>query len=334
MRCTHLLSINTLLLNRTQCDRMALDEHEGYFLLCQRLMEVAQHIHNCPLLISCLKTLFICQENVESPVTITLLTLLEAKVKELSLQQIISLSFLLKDVSSSSHINTIKMALPQQFEKQLETQLLRYDMSLMCDALKFACVNRLSPSKIQYIADALLASDTSFWPTHHVFSLLRSIETIPNVKKNGLEPLLQASLKCLAVLVKQCKQEDLLLAMTATQKSFSSLNRSWYNQELCEKVAQRVIREKWPLKSTATISCAFSAFPFLHVQFLEYFSSLIVNNQSAASLMDPSYLLLPFSSTIYKPRNFQAMIKVLLSSPRLKISLSVRNLFIFDYFNI
>ena len=55
-------------------------------------------------------------------------------------------------------------------------------------------------------------------------------------------------------------------------------------------MAQRVIREEGPIEATATISCAFSAFPFLHAELLDYLSSLIVNNKSTASLMHQHHL--------------------------------------------
>ena len=157
------------------------------------------------------------------------------------------------------------------------------------------------------------------------------MDTIPNLAEMRLEQLLEASLQRLSDLIDECEKNDLLWMARSIRRNFSLENRSWYNPDLCEKLAERVIREEWPIEATATISWTLSAFPFLHAELLDYLSSLIVNNKSTASLMgnrSPSYLLLPFSSTRYKPSNFGAMMEVILSSPQLKLILNdseVRN---------
>ena len=189
---------------------------------------------------------------------------------------------------------------------------------MMCEALDYACVNWMRRRTIRFISDSLLASDAHYWPSHHVLNLIRSIGTIRNVPRVGLEPLLQTSLDRLAQMVDQCDKDDLLRVMAIVQKCFSSHNRSWFNENLCSQVAERVIKERWSLEQTTVVSSAFTSFPFFHKEFLQYLANLIISCKNEAALMDPFYLLRPFSSTQFKPVNFKKMMDVLFSSPNLK----------------
>jgi FAST kinase domain-containing protein 2 len=213
-------------------------------------------------------------------------------------------------------IEALKIALPMVFESQMETQLEFDNQSLLLDAFQYACIHRFPQAKIQFIVEGLFASDPSNWPVHQVLSVLRSMEGIRNLTEIGLNPLLEVSLQRLVVLVDDCKPEDLLRVMVIVQRSFSGHeNRSWFNQTLCEKIAERIVRERWPLEATSRISWAFNIFPFVHSEFLEYLANLIVGCKNDASHIDPNLLLL-FAYTSYKPRNLEAMMEVLFSSPR------------------
>lgn len=300
----------------------ALRKHEGFVLLCERLMEGANSINDVHDLINCFKTLLLYKVDVESPVIVTLLN--SFKVKELTLPQIISLGFLLKEIQlSSSLVANIITALSRAFECQLETELQRHNLAMICGALNYALDNRLQQPTIKFISDTLLESDSSYWPCHHVLDLIRSMGTVPNVTKVGLKPLLQTSLDRLAQLVDHCDKDDLLHIMSIVQQRFSSQNRSWFNENLCNKVAKRVIKENWSLQQTTVVSLTFSSFPFVHDKLLQYLANLIVSCRVEASLIDPSYLLRPFSSTQFKPANFKKMVDVILSSPQLKFIESV-----------
>lgn len=296
----------------------ALHKHEGFVLLCHKLRKVAPNIRDSTDLINCLKTLSLCEVDSKSRIVLTLLHLLKAKINELSIRDVSYLGFLLRKMPRSSLVRALQTALPIVYETQLETQLQLDNLGMMLEAFQYACMHHLTRDKIQFIVQGLFASDPSNWPVHSVLSALRSMDSIRNLSELGLDELLEVLLQRLATLVDQCKEEDLVHAMTVIKKSFTSYqNRGWYNLELCEKVAERVVREKWPLKSTSAISWTFGNFPFVHGEFFEYLSSLIVSCKSEASLIEPSYFLVPFSSISYKPANFEAMMKVLLSSPRL-----------------
>ena len=216
----------------------------------------------------------------------------------------------------SSLIQALKIALPMVFESNMETQLELDNRGLLLDAFQYACIHRFPQAKIQFIVQGLFASDPNSWSVHQVLSVLRSMDSIRNLTEIGLNPLLEASLQRLAVLVDECKPEDLLRVMTIIKRSFSgNENRSWFNQSLCEKLAERIVRERWPLEATSRVSWAFNVFPFAHSEFMEYLANIIVGCKSDASLIDPNLLLL-FASTSYKPRNLETMMEVLLSSSR------------------
>ena len=257
----------------------------------------------------------------ESRVILTLLQLLKGRVNQLSPWEIDSLGSLLNQLETSPHLQELQNALQLELERKIEIELKFDNLDQVCQALQFASCKRLSQPKVQFIIRRLLASDTGSWSSTHIFGLLRSVERLwksPAQDLSVLVDLLQALFNQLAQGVNQCRLGDLLSIMVSVSKIFQFKNRSWYNQPFCDKVAERVIRQRWPLFQTTIASRFFSSFSYVHNDFLDYLSTLVVSHSKEALLLDPSYLLKPFSSTNYKPANFETMMQVLLSSPRLK----------------
>jgi len=301
-------------------DLQVLQKNEGFIILCHRLRKLAPTIRKHTELIDCLKTLVFCEVDGASRVICTLLELLKDRVKELSLRNIFLSSFLLKKLDRSSLLGELQTALVLSFESQLETQLQRDNGALVLDIFQFACAYQVSRPKMKVIVDCLLATDPNKWLTNQVLSVLRSMERLSQMKKIGLDlfdDLLQATLKRLAELVDQCKQDDLLRVLLSLSKVYELNNRSWYNQQFCERVAERAVRERWSLYATSRVAQTHSVFSFVHAEVLEYLSTLIVRHKDI-SQKDPSYLLVPFASTNYKPVNFEDVMEVLLSSDLLK----------------
>ena len=309
-----------------------LQKNEGFIILCHRLRKLAPTIRKRTELIDCLKTLVFCEVNGTSRLICTLLELLKDRVKELSLRNIFLLCFLLKKLFNSSSLQReLQTALVLSFEYQLETQLQRDNGALLLDIFQFACTYQVSRPKMKFIVNSLLATDPNKWSPNQVLSALRSMERLSQMKKIGLDlfdDLLQATLKRLAELVDQCKQEDLLRVLLNLSKVYEWNNRSWYNQQFCEKVAERAVRERWSLYASSRVAQTHSVFSFVHAEVLEYLSTLIVRHKDI-SQKDPSYLLVPFASTSYKPVNFKAVMDVLLSSDLLKTNQAASPVLIF-----
>lgn len=209
----------------------------------------------------------------------------------------------------------LRTALRSAFETNLESQLECDDVDMLRDTFVFASHNKVSPSKVQFIIDTILASNPSKWSFKHIYSLLASISIISHLPGIHLESLLKTLPKWLTDQVDKCNKKDLQRVLL---KIGTSYKLSLYNQQFFEKVAERVVRERWPLHYTSAVCWAFGIFPFVHPELLEHLSTLIVQRTKLVSTGDPNYFLEPFSSTNYKPTNFEAMIEVLLSCDRLK----------------
>jgi hypothetical protein len=286
-------------------------------------------------LIDCLNALVVCKVDKESRVIHTLLELLQHRVKELSLSNILSLSSLVHKLDGFSLFKRLKNALVLSFESQLETQLQRDNVALMLDAFLFARMHEVSYPKRKFIMDNLLASDKNKWSLANVLIALDSLKKFTQGGKQMTSDfhvnLIHASLKRLAELIYECEQIELLRVMLILSRFYEWNSRIWYNQQFFERVAERAVLERWSLDATARVAHTHSIFFFVHTEVLEYLATLIVGHKFI-SQKDPLYLLVPFASTNYRPVNFEAVMKALLSSNYLKNNQSyspVRLFFIF-----
>ena len=312
-------------ISRSQNHLEALQKHEGFVLLCRQLREVAPGIQKPSVLIHCLRALVLCEVDGESQVVAALLELLLEKAYQLSLTDIQLLDLQLSKLESSPFIQNFRTALLSVFETNLETDLERKNLKMMREVFRYACHSPVSPAKVQFIADSLLASDPKKWPISVVCNTLGDMAQRREIP---VEPLLQTLLQLLTDQVDQCDKKDLLYLMVRLGRVYKWHIRHWYNQEFCKKVAERVIRERWSLYEASKVCWAFGILPFVHERLLEYFSTLIIRpSKHLTSTSNPFQLIMPFSSTNYKPTNFDKMMSVLLSFPSFKsirTALSVR----------
>ena len=291
-----------------------LQNHEGFVLLCERLREVTHTIENPITLIHFLKTLVFCEVDGESRVIVSLLQSLRDKASQLSLTDIQLLDFILNKLEANPHLVELRTTLVSVFETNLEAQLKRKNLKMMLEVFRYACHSRVSPTKLQFIADCLLASDPSKWPISLVCNALIDLA---HRREIPVEPLHHSLLQRLSDQVDQCHKKDLQRLVVKIGRVHRWHIGNWYHQKLCEKVAERVIGERWSLLETSLVCWTFTMLPYVHTELLEYLSTLIIRGKSKMST-NPSHLLMLFSSSNYKPTNFDEMIKVFTSSPRLQ----------------
>ena len=288
----------------------ALQNHVVFIKLCHQLRKLAPVMTDSSDLVVCLKTLTFCGVPPSSRIIQTLLQLIKARVNDLELQQIIFLNFLLKKLKSPL-ADALLIALPIVFQSQLEVQMDVDKLGRMCDCLRYAIDNRLPAAKIQFIADKLLAYARP-WETERLCDLIWSLRRTRYLPENGLLPLLVDVLNQLAKRVDHCDRRDLERTLVAIGENNTPNSRHWYNEELFNKTAERVVRERWNFKQTSAISRTFSKVWFVNFEYLDYYAELIAE-ATASFQVHPHYLIAPFAVANYKPPAFDRMMDVLLS---------------------
>lgn len=296
---------------RTKYQPEILHSHPSFIKLCRRLRKVAPSYHNVNDLLNCLKTLSLCKVPEDSQIFKTILHLIKEKVNEMSLQQIIYLDFLLEK-SSDPLARALTIALPIVFHIQLVPQLDYQKIELMCDALSYAATRSLPAASIKFISDSIYGYRGSI--THEqLLKLLWSLFKVKDVEGIGCLPLLYMVLRKLSAEVNHISQKELqmVLIRMGSQNSVQMRN-FWYDQDVCQAVARRVVNEQWSSSATAEVSRTFAKFGFVDHEFLDYLASTL-RKEIPGAPFDPFYLLFPFAVANKMPQDFDPVIEKILS---------------------
>lgn len=287
-----------------------LHNHAGFIELCRQLQKAAPHMRDPTHLVVCLKTLTFCHIAPGSRIIQTLLHLIKTKINDLDLQQIVFLHYLLQKLKCPL-TDAMTIALPIVFQAHLETKLDPDNKKNLCGYLRYAVEHNMQNSKIMFIAEKLL-SNNSEWGTDQVYSVIRSLGQARYLYDCDLSSLSMNVLTLATKLVDYFEARQLEKIVVTIGENYSHRNRHhWYNEDLCMRVAQRIVRERFPLSPTSKIGRTFSKISYVSFEFLDYYSSLIVGSNEQLE-MHPHYVLAPFAVANYKPHDFNEMVNKLL----------------------
>lgn len=258
-----------------------------------------------------MKTLSICQVPEDSLIYQTILHLMKEKVNDMSLQQIIHFNSLLED-SKNPLARALTIALPIVFQTQLVTQLDKQDVDLMVDAMSYVAPLSIPVASIKLIADSITAYRGSI-STDQLFSLIWTLSTMRDLKEKKCLPLLTMVLKRLSGVVGEMSLADLQAVVVRIGTRHSATNRNfWYDEDLCQAIARRVVNERWSSVASASVARTFTKFGFVDHDFIDYFASALKKSIPPAPF-DPYYLLAPFALTGDQvPRDFDSVIENIL----------------------
>ena len=269
------------------------------------------HIADPRHLVTCIKSLEMCDVAANSRVMQKVLHALKNKINELELDDIFFLSFLLKKAVEDPLAKAILIALPVVFETQLEVKLPQDDVDTLSNALEYAAKIKLPAPKLQFIANRLMQTDADTWTFRQTNNILFSFSEILNPDVSGLLPLMNMALERMAQLVDQCDQKKLYGVAKLIKQKFTSENPHWYNESLCEALATRMMESgKAPLHFVTTLAAAFTKTAYVNFEFLEFFSNQIAKPLPSNFRVN---LLSYFAMANYKPENFETLMRDVLA---------------------
>lgn len=123
--------------------------------LCQSLKSQIRHLE-LDQLIDVMKFLCYLGVPVDAQILCTVLNLIAKQVNDLSLQQIVFLDFIMKDLKSTPLVKALKIALPIVFEANLQLKCNYDDVSQMCELLVFAAKKHNMEKSTDMLVDALI----------------------------------------------------------------------------------------------------------------------------------------------------------------------------------
>lgn len=92
----------------------------------------------------------------------------------------------------------------------------------------------------------------------------------------------------------------------------------WFNESVCRAIAERLVREHWPLQTTTNVARTFSKMAFVHFEFLDHFSQVIVESD-LSKFTQFAHSISCFAVANYRPKNFDALKQIFEAVPAAKM---------------
>ncbi|XP_032664876.1 uncharacterized protein LOC116841261 [Odontomachus brunneus] len=192
-----------------------IESHIGFIHLCEIINRGVRYL-NINNVIKCLKILIYFQTQGNTLLIQSLLQMIRANVNEMSIRNIIFLSFLLKRMESTPLRDALLIAMSVVFEIQLPTKLETDDIFFLMDSLRFMSNHNIQNQNINDIILKSLCKHKHTWNIQAAKSIFYSLcmmpqlsplgyEILPNVQKILISKVDELSIKDIATILKKLK---------------------------------------------------------------------------------------------------------------------------------
>lgn len=171
----------------------------------------------------------------------TLLQMIRQNVNNLTLQQIIFLDFLLKQVTVTPLSDALLIALPIVFEVQLPYKMDGDNFSHLTDLLQYATRNKLSDRAVNHLLNALDRHKNKM----DVRGALSIIWSLCDLKQNeSFASLLKCALNVVVHSGEELKISDLETTLTKLTFRYNAKHSYYFNREYFDLVADHTVEHE------------------------------------------------------------------------------------------
>lgn len=129
---------------------------------------------------------------------------------------------------------------------------------------------------------------------------------IENQDKPDLLLLLDLALERLPRIVNNATSRDLDRMIIILGQNFKFQKPYWFKESVCRAIAERIVREHWPLYTTTNAARTFAKMAYVHFEFLDHFSRVIVE-ADPSKFTQFAHSVSCFAVPNYRPKNFAAL---------------------------
>ncbi|GLV33272.1 XNP [Carabus blaptoides fortunei] len=247
----------------------------------------------------------------------TLMQMIRQNVNNLTLQQIIFLDFLLKQVTVTPLSDALLIALPIVFEVQLPYKMDGDNFSHLTDLLQYATRNKLSDKTVNHLLNALERHKNKM----DVRGALSIVWSLCDLKQNdSFAPLLKYALNIVVHSGEEIKISDLETTLTKLTFRYNAKYAYYFNREYFDLVAEHTVENDLGYQQAIWILQKFTKVGHTHTGLLDYISTLCHTDHTLVSDSTPwnmFILVSGFAGTDYRPRYWESIRQGILENENL-----------------
>ncbi|KYM97993.1 hypothetical protein ALC62_11339 [Cyphomyrmex costatus] len=258
----------------TEEDLQNIKQHIGFMRLCEvlnrniRLMKTNE-------IITSLRILTYFKIPASCVLTQSLLQMIRANVNEISIQDIINITILLKKMDNTPLRDALLIALPVVFEAQLPTKLDPDNIFILTQSLRFICENGINNPKIQNVILKSLQKFENELDIQTAWSIFCSLCIISYPSPMAFELLFNIQ----KILINDSKQLTIpeiiralhkLVLVTARNKEYGC---RFYNEALVDAFINSALSAEISFDSSIYLLKRLNELNYAHIPFLEYLAA-------------------------------------------------------------
>ncbi|KYN32594.1 hypothetical protein ALC56_13075 [Trachymyrmex septentrionalis] len=256
-------------------DLQNINQHIGFMHLCEVLNRNIRLMKTNEIIIS-LKVLTYFKIPVNSVLIQSLLQMIRANINELSLKNIIIISFIFKKMDSTPLRDALLIALPVVFETQLPTKLDPDNIIMLKRSLRFINENSINNPKIQNIILKSLQKFEKDLDAQTAWSILCSLCVTSYLSPMHFELLFNIQ----KILISNAKQLNMGEILTGLHKLVLAIARNkeygckFYNEALMDAFVNSALStEELSFNNCIRLLKHLNDLNYVHIPFLEYLAA-------------------------------------------------------------
>lgn len=294
-------------------------DHNGFDNMCHLLKFKAPRMDSSGL-ISSLKVLVYFGLKTESLIVQRVLQLIKNQINDLTLNELLFLSFLLKNIDTTPLTEALLIAIPLVFDLNLNLKLDHNNSTELTELFHYTVSTKikLSNKSVTSIITALTLHGHQL-KLNEARSIIWSLTSTPDFSPS-YEKLLHNCLTILNSNYLSMTFDDMEMTLTKLCIKYFQGERLFYNEEFFNNCAKYVIEKGSGNLRASYILKKFNKLCFVNFDLLDYIDKTIVDNHSLLSTSKLTGLLTlssGFSNANYKSENWEIIKSLLHENPLL-----------------
>ncbi|XP_050439340.1 uncharacterized protein LOC126844902 isoform X2 [Adelges cooleyi] len=274
----HMEALNTIfILQKKQCTKLSNEElirSPEFTVLCRKILNQSRHLdlNNVLTNIKCLSYLGV---PVNSNIMQMLLQIMSKMVNELSLQQIMFLQFLLKDLSSCPLVDALKLALPIVFEAQIQYKMID-NLYWQVEFLNYITKHKLSQGTFDFVMSKINQNFHEINP-----SLAKNLVCTLYQYGYSTEQYISIINKCLNILMSQPKCHltisDTEAILSKMINKYLLVSEIFYNELFINHTIDQILKKQTSFEALSFIVKKINKVGFVHLKLLDHLTNLLIS---------------------------------------------------------
>lgn len=292
-------------------------KHSGFNNMCQ-LLKVTAHRMEINEVVESLKALTYFGLNSDTIIVTRLLSCIKDQINDLSLNNLVFLSFLLTKLNRTPLIEALQIAIPMIFNMNITQQLDHNNTTELAELLHFATC---SPIQIKQKSMNIIITALTLHGNELDLSEAKSIVWSFGAMRNFDPSYLKLFNNCMNILVSKNMEmsfEDIETTLDKFIEKFQNGDYIYLHEEFFNACTATIIEKDLGFLNASYVLRKFNRINYVNYNLLDYIDRCILSNHSNLSSTKPTGLIsfaTAFSNANYKTENWEIVKSLLHENP-------------------